>query len=275
MTTANESILEHPLIFTRYLYSKEDVIHSLFIALIDKDVDEALFWAYELYYSGFQEETLEHLLNYYIEIYENYNTKSFKIFIMKQRDNWRETKNDCIIGTIVWNLCNSDYNLHKFIKFYFKFETDKMKKKETQPKKNKLRLLMCDNDIEEYKTIQHSEGMGWKVLPHVCKYQIHREVSKLFDATTIDFKNEYYYHWLYYASFSPIWKNRLSKYNYRICNESKKIVMNDDDEDDFYSLYSYIPDEQTIETQEMSLGNNVKPIPIEEFCSKYFIQPNM
>jgi hypothetical protein len=51
--------------------------------------------------------------------------------------------------------------------------------------------------------------------------------------------------------------------------------MSDDDEDEFYGLYSYIPDEQTIETQEMSLGNNVKPIPIEEFCSKYFIQPNM
>jgi hypothetical protein len=275
MTTANESILEHPLIFTRYLYSKEDVIHSLFIALIDKNIDEALFWAYELYYSGFQEETLENLLNYYIEIYENYNTKSFKNFIMKQRDNWHETKNDCIIGTIVWNLCNSHYDLHIFIQFYFKVETSKMKQKNAQTKKNKLRLIMCDNDIEEYKTIQHAEGMGWKVLPHVCKYQIHREVSTLFDATTIDFKNEYYYHWLYYASFSPIWKNRLSKYNYRICNESKKIVMSDDDEDEFYGLYSYIPDEQTIETQEMSLGNNVKPIPIEEFCSKYFIQPNM
>jgi hypothetical protein len=47
--------------------------------------------------------------------------------------------------------------------------------------------------------------------------------------------------------------------------------MNDDDEDDFYSLYSYIPDEQSKETQQMSLGNNIKQMNNEEFCNKYFI----
>ena len=85
---------------------------------------------------------------------------------------------------------------------------------------------MCDNDIEQYKTIEHIEGNGWKVLPNVYKYQIHREVSKLFEVTNINFVNEYYYNWLYYAYFSPIWKERLAKYNYRICNETKQIIMN-------------------------------------------------
>jgi hypothetical protein len=33
------------LIFTRYLYSKEDVFHSLFISVLDKKPEEALFWA--------------------------------------------------------------------------------------------------------------------------------------------------------------------------------------------------------------------------------------
>lgn len=263
--------IDYPLIFTRYLYSKEDVLHSLFIALIDKNIDEALFWAYELYYSGFQEETIEHLLKHFLEIYETKYTKVFKSFIMKQYNSWYETKKDCIIGTIVWNLCNSDYDLHKFIQMYFKVNTDKMKQKESSKKKNKLRLIMSDHDIEQYKTIQHIEGNGWKVLPNVYKYQIHREVSNLFEASNIGFVDEYYYNWLYYAYFSPIWKERLSKYNYMVCNESKKIMMNDDDEDDFYSLYSYIPDEQSKETQLMSLGNNIKQINIQEFCDKYFV----
>lgn len=263
--------IDYPLIFTRYLYSKEDVLHSLFIALIDKNIDEALFWAYELYYSGFQEETIEHLLKHFLEIYETKNTKVFKTFIMKQYNSWYETKKDCIIGTIVWNLCNSDYDLYKFIQIYFKVNTDKMKQKETSQKRNKLRLIMTDDDIEQYKTIQHIEGNGWKVLPNVYKYQIHREVSNLFEASNIGFVDEYYYNWLYYAYFSPIWKERLSKYNYMVCNETKKIMMNDDDEDDFYSLYSYIPDEQSKETQLMSLGNNIEQINIQEFCDKYFV----
>ena len=263
--------IDYPLIFTRYLYSKEDVLHSLFIALIDKNIDEALFWAYELYYSGFQEETVEHLLKHFLEIYETKNTKVFKTFIMKHYNSWYETNNDCIIGTIVWNLCNSDYDLHKFIQIYFKLNTDKMKQKETSQKRNKLRLIMTDDDIEQYKTIQHIEGNGWKVLPNVYKYQIHREVSNLFEASNIGFVDEYYYNWLYYAYLSPIWKERLSKYNYMVCNETKKIMMNDDDEDDFYSLYSYIPDEQSKETQLMSLGNNIEQINIQEFCDKYFV----
>ena len=50
--------------------------------------------------------------------------------------------------------------------------------------------------------------------------------SKLFQVTNINFANEYNYNWLYYAYFSPIWKERFAKYNYRICNETKQIIMN-------------------------------------------------
>jgi len=279
MTINNENMFvsmenentEYPLIFTRYLYSKEDVLHSLFIELLDRKNDEALFWAYELYYSGFQEETLEILKKYYYEIYEKRNTKNFKTFIMKQYNSWIETKKDFIIGTIVWNLCNSNYDLQKFIQLYFKVNTNKRNEKEIIEKPNKLRLNMVENDIEQYKTVEHCEGMGWKILPYLCKYQVHREVSNLFEATNINFVDEYYYNWLYYSYFSPIWKERLSKYNYRVCKETKKIIMNDDDEDDFYSLYSYTPDEQSNETQQMSLGNNIRQMNIEEFCNKYFI----
>jgi hypothetical protein len=264
----------YPLIFTRYLYSKEDVIHSLFISLLDKSIDEALFWAYELYYSGFQEETIECLLNYYNEIYEQYNTKQFKTFIIKQYNSWYETKNDCIIGTIVWNLCNSNYHLCNFIELYFKISIEKYNensKKISKPKMKYLRLIMNDNDIQDYKTIEHKQGFGWKILQQVCRFKVHREVSLLFKTTTIDFIDEYYYHWLYYASFSPIWKERLNKYNYRICDETKKVIMNDDDDDDFYSLYSYTPDEQTKETQLQCLGNDIEKYSIDDFCNKYLL----
>jgi len=261
---------EYPFIFTRYLYSKEDVIHSLFISLLEKKIDEALFWAFELYYSGFQEETIELLFSYYTEIYEKQNTRKFKDFMIKHCDLWKETKQDCIVGTMVWNLCYSKYDLSQFIQHYFKKTIDcNINKNTNTEKKIKLRLIMNDKNIESYKTIEHQKGLGWKILPYVCKYKIHREVSSLFENDNIDFKDKYYYHWLYYASFSPIWKDRLKQYNYRICNDTKKICMNDDDEDDFYSLYSYIPDEQTLETQEKCLGGDVIQLTLDEFCKKY------
>jgi hypothetical protein len=281
MTTNKENIFvsieemnaqDYPLIFTRYLYSKEDVIHSLFMALLDKNCDEALFWAYELYYSGFQEETLEQLLKFYNEIYEKCNSVIFKTFIMKHYHSWYETKNDCIVGTIAWNLCYSNYDIYNFIEFYF---TQSLKENETMKQKvnknAKLRLIMNDNDIEIYKTISHLQGLGWKVLPQVCRYKVHREVSTLYKTTYIDFINEFHYHWLYYASFSPIWKGRLSKYNYRICDETKSVAMNDDNEDEFYSLYSYTPDEQSLEMQNQILGNDIAQFTIEDFCDKYIM----
>ena len=55
--------------FTRYVYEESEVEIALIIAILNK-TDDALFWAYELYYSGFQHETLDKLLNFYNEIYQ-------------------------------------------------------------------------------------------------------------------------------------------------------------------------------------------------------------
>ena len=58
-------------------------------------------------------------------------------------------------------------------------------------------------------------------------------------------KNLYYYNWLYYASYSPIWFNRIQLHNGKIDNDKQLIVFDtDDDEDDFYNKYNYEPDEQ-------------------------------
>ena len=46
------------MIYTRCLYDKKAVEFSLLIALLDRNREEALFWTYELYHSGFKEETI-------------------------------------------------------------------------------------------------------------------------------------------------------------------------------------------------------------------------
>ena len=87
----------------------------------------------------------------------------------------------------------------------------------------------------------------------------------------MDFKKEYLEHWLYYASFSPIWMNRLIEYDAMIDHETKSVSFQDEDKEElFYSLYNYEPDEQSREIQEKSIGNcNIAQMSIEDFIAKY------
>jgi hypothetical protein len=55
-----------PLIFTRLLYPKDEVIHSIWYCFENKtSYEETLFWCYELYMSGFEEDTLQILYTLY------------------------------------------------------------------------------------------------------------------------------------------------------------------------------------------------------------------
>ena len=56
-------------ILTRYLYEKQDVENALLVSLLDGEKEAALFWAYELYYSGFQKYMVVLLWNIYYDFY--------------------------------------------------------------------------------------------------------------------------------------------------------------------------------------------------------------
>ena len=49
------------LVFTRYLYIKDEVKSALLISILNKS-DDAIFWAYELYYSGNKNELFAFIL---------------------------------------------------------------------------------------------------------------------------------------------------------------------------------------------------------------------
>jgi hypothetical protein len=57
------------------------------------------------------------------------------------------------------------------------------------------------------------------------------------------------HNWLYFASFSPIWANRIAEYDGVIDNENCRVDFpNDDCIERFYEEYGYEPDEQKMET---------------------------
>ena len=50
------------VVYTRYLYNKNEVRQNLFVSLLESNMEQALFWLFELYYSGFEEDTLDYLM---------------------------------------------------------------------------------------------------------------------------------------------------------------------------------------------------------------------
>lgn len=101
------------MIFTRYLYIKEEVEISLVTCILEKKLD-AVFWAYELFYSGFQTETFQILWKTYYYFFATLN-QSFEAYFMKKHKEWLEEPTDIIISIIVNNLIIRPFNLDVFI----------------------------------------------------------------------------------------------------------------------------------------------------------------
>ena len=128
-------------------------------------------------------------------------------------------------------------------------------------------------DITDYQTKESIAGKGYHLLAQVCKYNIDtNKCSSLFalGRHRINLKEAYCYHWEYYASFSPIWKERLTEYRGESIHETRKIRFeNDDLFEEFYEKYGLEPDEQKKETQEKSIQDIVKVTSWTEVYSKY------
>jgi hypothetical protein len=102
---------------------------------------------------------------------------------------------------------------------------------------------------------------AYKILPLATIYYIDKyNYLSLFHLKRekIDIKVMYREHWLYYASFSPLWKERILKHNGFINEINKKVMFlekenSDDNEQAFYNEFGYEPDEQKIEIQNKTI----------------------
>jgi len=308
------------MIYTRYLYDKRCVEYSLFISLLQEHIDEALFWALELFHSGFSEELVvliwEHYYTLYAPFYINLESHLFKFTNL-----WLKNKcNETYIATMIHSLCSRNAS----IDFYFTYKSlipppkqyevtynnidaatnvgdvmniandcvtehnlfktrckkalsniDKIFEKLTfldmniyknaiksrlitglflLDKNNKydprIYVIKEQKDILNYKTKPVIELKAWKIPKRECLYQLKLNPSS-------NSKNIYHYeNWLYYASRSPLWRIRISRHNGTIDNENKTIVFNSvENEETFYNLYNYEPDEQSLEVQTKWIGN--------------------
>jgi len=362
------------LVFTRYLYVKNQAILSLVLSLLKRE-EECIFWAFELYHSGYKKELLDLIVKIYYDFYavlhptfekilfqkidvcvslfdnpnetleraEIYNllknlmnrSSSVDVFMLKiltikqtkykivdaskdtSKDAWREMlseqcdffeiskkvvsislKNlnteleiilDCFCDLLPDLYKESDKKIDiirwkkykKYSKNHLPFFLSRIigfirlygeKSNLKQTKKPTIPYIVFDTTDNDYPTLK--DVLPRKVLQMATKYSIQDvEFLELFCSSKDihDYQNNYKNNWLYYASFSPIWNNRIREKNGKIDTEKKLVDFEDDDMDTFYDEFGYEPDEQSIETQNRNIGP-LRPFSREkmkEFIDKY------
>ena len=197
-------------IFTRYLYEKTQVEESLRDAILERHREESLFWAYELYYSGFKREVWQIVMNVYLQYYAGLNP-NIQSKIDKFYMEWQETGNECLLGTVVGTLA---INNDQFIILY------------KEPR---------------HQTMEEVGFPARHYLKHVSRYFIRKT------DLDVNINNAYLGDWLYYCRKTPVWKTRIESFGGRIEENGKIVFETDEQFEQFYDKWGFEPDEQPME----------------------------
>lgn len=123
----------------------------------------------------------------------------------------------------------------------------------------------ANTDIKEYIDMNNSiedrhdkKDKVYKIMAEFRLYKLHDGCNAFKVAKTdmLHFKLSNLNHWEYYAAASPLWKSRINMCSGTICDKTKTILFeNEYDMNLFYDSYHMEFDEQSKETQDMSLCN--------------------
>ena len=223
------------LTLTRYLYIKDEVIYSLVLSLLDKkDINCVLFWTYELYYSGYEEELFQYIRRIYFDFYALLHPK-FYTFIDKQILLWRETKDDTIVGYIMKNLfimrySHTIFSTRQVVLLGYKCST---KFKGRKPKwllsyKEMYHPLLRAIQTKSYTDIYYHIS---QLRDNDLKYCLH-DVGKYFDTKDIkkvpvEFYDEFdvSYDNMPYSDVAHVWFTMiLHLMEYETVDENKKVL---------------------------------------------------
>lgn len=266
-------MLSPAFILTRYLYIKEDVWASLMMSVLNKDVDQTLFWVCEMYYSGFEEELAEYLIVLYVEFFRSKNPRLEPI-LRKMAGSISEGAH--IAATMAVNMTAAP---RKFVVQDFTVtRTDADVELEgnigdSRSLPSELRkhfggvcvdetriiIRISPDALLKYHNVLKNDDIGLparKILQKVCTYSTRKDLVELFQSSHNNIPHtklcEYHrtdHNWVYFASFSPIWANRIAEYDGVIDNENCRVDFpNDECIERFYEEYGYEPDEQKMET---------------------------
>lgn len=246
--------------FTRYLY-EESAVKSAFVSSLLNRSDDALFWIFELFHSGFS------VFDLLTQVYEDfYATNNPHLVVTAESALDAQTVAN-IVATMLISKFNADiFLLRKIVreleidrddltghlKLAYQLEDDK------QPishlinairRPNGSRSLVCEvDDIELYETVKMTPvyrtlaSVGLKSLKHESLYKLTGREG---------IEEAYRMNWLYYAIRTPCWSSRLE--NADVDDDEKEVTFKTDEEQEaFYEEWGYEPDEQPLEIQQMA-----------------------
>jgi hypothetical protein len=254
------------IILTRYLYPKSRVEVSLIWAILNNQEEEALFWTYELYYSGFRTTVFDLFISiyflFYNESYPNIHPSMFSLvekwYKQENEEGKRFLHQDTIPGSLIRILTPLKPNLVALMRYRIGIPYEEIRYEEdTEPVAVEFTL----NDLRPYKTI---EGFSWKTLREIVKYPIQtiwcdlllEEENESPNDAIIEYvicilaekwecPSDIRSHWLYYASKSPIWKNRIDKMGGEIDQDQCTVSFETEDiYEEFCNKYDMELDEQ-------------------------------
>lgn len=150
VSSTSSTAMSPKLILTRYLYVKDEVMFSLWKALLFKKDDEAKFWCYELYYSGFKEETFVFLLQIYYDFYAMHNPR-LEVFLLRTINEWlKNKKKDWIPGAIVENLLQRSSTIESLVLQHLvdkeTYANHSIRESNLYP--DLLRIVKCQSEVE-------------------------------------------------------------------------------------------------------------------------------
>lgn len=218
---------KQPVILTRYLYPQSAVKISLRHCILQGLLDEALFWAYELYDSGFYNETRETIISIYDE-----NIAKLDLLTHQIRDRME------VLHEITTILSRDFVGL--FVKSLVSLLTSI----------TNVILSPVDTAIlDALKTVEIPERCGYKYLREQCKYSVSHDTT-----TSDNLLDIYRNNWIFHASYSPIWEKRIKEFGGKIERRKKTVLFSEDAEEEFYNKYGVEPDEQPLEIQHRWMG---------------------
>jgi len=250
------------MILTRYLYPKHNVEFSLCVSLFKKDAEQAKFWAYEMYYSGYKKQTLVLLVEIYQEFYseDEYKPK-IMAFLQKKRGEWsKNNTKDAVVG--------GDFNAATRVAELKSRLVSKdgeavlgtnehLSQQQNIPIQNEVKkilfIVLKTEAIQKYKTpLLSDDGISrvWKLPREVCIYTCYREPGSRIPQVE-DWRDL----WLYLAAECPLWATRIKKFGGEADHPRREIqFVHEDYEEEFRNLYDMEPDEQPWSVLDKWLG---------------------
>jgi len=143
------------LVFTRYLYVKDEVRIALLVSILNKS-DDAIFWAYELYHSGFKNELFELIWKIYYDFFATLNP-TFEAYLLKKQKEVimsPDSNQDRIISSIIQDLLFRPFNSDVFVirTICENFETESIYHKGSDQIQSNLEQWI---EINDYRSISH------------------------------------------------------------------------------------------------------------------------